>query len=80
MEKTIELVILSNEKEIFNGKIKEIETETDQGPVKVMPLHEPYISQILNKISYTEQDGTTHEEKINEGFLYTNGIVCFIVI
>ena len=76
----LNMVLISDEEKIFEGKVSKINTNTLNGPVSILPNHQPYLSKIESSISYTKENGTTEKKDISKGFLYTNGEVCFVVI
>lgn len=75
-----DLVLVCDEEKIFEGKIKEINVLTPKGPVSILPQHQPFMSKILGTATYTTTEGTGKSLEIKEGFIYTNGKICFAVV
>lgn len=78
-KKTIDLVFISDEEKIYDGKVSQISTQTDSGSVMILPEHIPYLSKIEGYVRYVKEEGSEVEYKIKTGFLYTNGSLCFII-
>lgn len=76
----MKLVLICDEKKIFDGEVSEVHLNTENGPVTILPKHQPYMSRINGEVSYTPIDGTVSNTKISEGFVYTDGDVCFVVV
>ena len=76
----IDLVVISDEEKIFDGKVSKIDIKTENGPVSILPKHEPYLSKIEELISYTKENNAAETHKIARGFLYTNGDSCFAIV
>ncbi len=75
----INLVFMANEEKIFEGNVSKVQTSTPNGPVTILPEHQPYMSRIDGFVSYTPENGAPNIQNISRGFLYTNGKLCFIV-
>ncbi|MDR0744462.1 MAG: hypothetical protein LBE97_00690 [Holosporales bacterium] len=75
-----DLVLISNEEKIYEGKIEEVNVLTDIGPISILPQHQPYITKIKDNICIKKPKSTIENIAITTGFLYTNGARCFIVI
>ncbi|MBQ9335655.1 MAG: hypothetical protein IJS10_03875 [Alphaproteobacteria bacterium] len=76
----MKLVLICDEEKIYEGDISQISIVTDNGEVKILPKHQPYMTKVLEKISYTPVNGNETSLNISEGFVYTNGNTCFVVV
>jgi hypothetical protein len=76
----MKFVLISDEKRIFEGDVKELSCISENGPFIVMDGHVPYLSKIGETVVFTKIDGSTELHEIKEGFLYTNGDVCFVIV
>jgi F0F1-type ATP synthase epsilon subunit len=77
----MKFVLISDEERIFEGEVKEISCSSENGPFKIMNGHIPYLSKINGTITFTKNNGEGIEShEIKEGFVYTNGDVCFAVV
>ncbi|MDR0942444.1 MAG: hypothetical protein LBM19_02415 [Holosporales bacterium] len=75
-----DLVLICDEKKIFEGKVNEVNVLTENGPVTILPQHQPYMAKIHDEASYETQESKKLSVKIKEGFLYTNGKICFVAV
>ncbi|MDR0640566.1 MAG: hypothetical protein LBF65_02455 [Holosporales bacterium] len=75
-----EFTLISNEAKIFSGQVEKVTIETERGPVEILSQHQPYMSRILKAITYVKEDGTSEDNPIVEGFIYTNGTTCYAVV
>ncbi len=86
MSNTIDLVVISNEEKIFDGKVLSLKFNTNTGPIMIMKNHVPYLSKIDTFIEYeiTENNNNIETNQqhidISSGFVYTNGSVCFAIV
>ncbi len=72
-------ILICDEEKLFNNEVNEVKTETENGTIMILDKHQPHMSKISKNITYkTANDSQTIE--FSEGFLYTNGDVCFAVI
>ncbi len=76
----MKLVLISNEEKIFEGEIQEVSVITEEGSLMILPGHEPYMAKISEEVTYKEKDGTKISEEIDDGFVYTDGETCFVVV
>ncbi|MDR2075190.1 MAG: hypothetical protein LBP31_03140 [Holosporales bacterium] len=76
----MKFVLVSDEKRIFEGEVKEISCVSENGPFTIMDGHVPYLSKISETVSFTKNDGSPESHEIKECFLYTNGDVCFSIV
>ncbi|MDR1365344.1 MAG: hypothetical protein LBJ42_02030 [Holosporales bacterium] len=76
----LNLVIICDEEKIFDGEAKEAHIVTDNGPITILPQHQPYMAKISDEISYITGSGEILSTEIIDGFVYTNGRSCFVVV
>ena len=76
----MKLVLICNEEKIYEGEVSQIDIETESGIVSILPQHQPYMTKILGKISYTPVGENAKLIDISAGFIYTDGVVCFAVV
>ena len=76
----MELVLICNEEKIYEGEISQIEIETGNGKVTILPNHQPYMTKISGKVLYTPINANEISLNITEGFIYTDGTTCFAVV
>lgn len=74
------LVLMCNEEKIFDGNVSSVEIETENGPVKILPNHQAYMSRISKNLIYSPIGDENKLVDISDGFLYTNGAVCFAIV
>ena len=75
-----DLIVISDEQKFFDDKASEVYTITENGPLTILPQHEPYITKIKGQLIFKTKNDEKKELKVEEGFLYTNGKSCFVVI
>lgn len=75
-----DLIVVSDEQKYFDGKASEVQTITENGPLAILSQHEPFLAKIKDTVRFKPASGEQQELKISEGFLYTNGKLCFVVI
>ena len=76
----MKLVLICNEEKIYEGEVSQIDFETETGIVSILPQHQPYMTKILEKISYIPLNAQVVSIDIFEGFIYTDGMTCFAVV
>ena len=76
----MKLVLICDEEKIFEGRVSKVEIETENGGVTILPGHQPYMTKIIGRVSYTEPGSASKVVGIDEGFVYTDGEVCFVVV
>ena len=76
----MKLVLICDEEKIYEGEISQINIVTSNGNVTILPNHQPYMTKISEKISYTQLSGNNTLLDISEGFVYTDGNTCFVVV
>ncbi len=74
------LVLICNEEKIFDGNVSAVKIETENGPVTILPKHQAYMSKISKNLIYTPSGEDHKSIDISDGFVYTNGSVCFAVV
>ncbi len=73
-------VLISDESIIFDGKASNLSCVSQNGEFVIMDNHIPYISKIIESVTYTTENNETNKIDIAEGFVYTNGDTCFAVV
>lgn len=72
--KELELTIVSPEKELFNGKVKQITLPGTMGSFTILPQHAPIVSSLSKgKLLYVPVDDSVKELEIMGGFVEMNG-------
>jgi F0F1-type ATP synthase epsilon subunit len=74
------LSFFCDEKVIFNGEITEISGYSERGPFKIMDNHIPYMVRISNSVSIVKTDKLSITHNFKDGFLYSNGQECFVIV
>ena len=74
------LILLCDEERLFDGEVSQVNLETENGKVTILPKHQPYMTKIIKNITYNTIDGVNHSIDIEIGFVYTNGEECFVVV
>ena len=74
------LVLLCDEERLFDGYVSQVNLETENGKVTILPKHQSYMTKIINNVTYNTIDGERHSVDIKIGFVYTNGDMCFVVV
>lgn len=72
-------ILICDEKKLFDGEVLEVKADTENGIITILDKHQPHMSRISKNITYTNEKDS-EEIEFSEGFLYTNGEVCFAVI
>ena len=72
-------ILICDEEKLFDGEVFEVKTETENGIITILDKHQPHMSKISQNITYKTTE-TLKTLDFSEGFLYTNGDVCFAVI
>jgi F0F1-type ATP synthase epsilon subunit len=75
-----DLVLICNEEKIFEGEVFEVKVETEDGVVSILPNHQAYMTRIAKVVSYRTKQDKQLSIEIVEGFVYTNGKTCFVVV
>ncbi|MDR2458762.1 MAG: hypothetical protein LBD43_01555 [Holosporales bacterium] len=76
----LNLVVICDKERIFDNYAKEIYVITGNGPVTILPQHQPYMAKISEEIIYVTDAGVRMSTKITDGFVYTNGRSCLAVV
>lgn len=76
----MKLVLICDEKKIYEGEVLQIDFETENGTVTILPQHQPYMTKISGNVSYKPANTTENSIDISEGFIYTDGTTCFAVV
>lgn len=76
----MKLLLICNEKKIYEGEISQIDIETANGRVTILPRHQPYMAKIFGSVSYMPDGTNAVSIDITEGFIYTDGTTCFTVV
>jgi F0F1-type ATP synthase epsilon subunit len=71
---------MCDEKTVFEGTVSEVKTTTSEGPTTILARHQPYMAKITGQVSYITSDGQQQMFAVDEGFIYTNGSICHIVV
>ncbi len=72
-------ILIYDEEKLFDAEVMEVKTDTENGIITILDKHQQHMSKISQNITYKTQNGSQTIE-FSEGFLYTNGEVCFAVI
>lgn len=71
--KGLQLNIVSPEKELFNGEVKNVTLPGMIGSFTILPQHAPIVSSLkAGTLSYVTMDGEEHVQEINGGFIEMN--------
>ena len=76
----MKLVLICDEEKIDECEISQIDIETENGKVTILPQHQPYMTKISGTVSYKPINATKRSIDISEGFIYTDGTTCFTVV
>ena len=76
----MKLVLICDEEKIFEGEVSEVGLITDNGPISILPHHQPYMTKISHKVSYITAEDEKLTQEIDMGFAYTDGDICFVVV
>jgi F0F1-type ATP synthase epsilon subunit len=75
----VRFVFFLDEQKIFDGEAAEVSSDSTEGPFTIMDGHVPFMSQIQNSVSFQKKNEVVESYAVKEGFLYTNGEVCFLI-
>ncbi|MDR0695743.1 MAG: hypothetical protein LBF56_03170 [Holosporales bacterium] len=75
-----DLVLLCDERKVYDGQVSEVYVTTCNGPTSIRKNHQPYMSKIVGQVTYATPDGSFHVLDIADGFVYTNGLLCHVVV
>lgn len=71
--KGLQLNIVSPEKELFNGEVKNVTLPGMIGSFTILPQHAPIVSSLkAGTLSYVTMEGEEHVQEINGGFIEMN--------
>lgn len=71
--KSLQLTIVSPEKELFNGEVENVTLPGRIGLFTILPQHAPIVSSLrAGTLSYMTKDGEVHTQEINGGFIEMN--------
>jgi F0F1-type ATP synthase epsilon subunit len=76
----LNLVVVCDEERIFDDYAKEVDVITDNGPVTILPQHQPYMAKISGEVVYITDADVRLSTEVANGFVYTNGRSCFVVV
>jgi F0F1-type ATP synthase epsilon subunit len=76
----MKLIVISDEERIFDGESSRVDINTPNGPATILPMHQPYLTKIYGALTYMCADTGAVMIDAREGFLYTNGETCFVVL
>ncbi len=76
----MKLVLICDEEKIYEGEILQLDVETENGTITILPQHQPYMTKISGKVSYKLASTTEYSIDVSEGFVYTDGTTCFAVV
>lgn len=65
----MELLIISPDETVFNGKVKAISLNNDLGPFDVIPYHETFISIVQQQLVIYPVGGQKREIKVDKGII-----------
>ena len=69
MKDTIDLVILTTEKKLFDGQVLSVSSVNSKGKFDVLPQHANFISLIFDSLKVRMTDGSQKEYPITNGIL-----------
>jgi F-type H+-transporting ATPase subunit epsilon len=70
MNATLKLTILTPERKIFHGEVKELNTENELGRLEILPKHIAMITSLTATVtSFTTLDGEKHKLFTSSGML-----------
>jgi F0F1-type ATP synthase epsilon subunit len=75
-----ELILVCDERKVFEGPVSEVIVATSEGTAAILENHQPYMAKISEQVSYVSSDGSRRVLDISEGFVYTNGAQCHVVV
>ncbi len=71
--KNLQLTIVSPEKKLFEGEVKQVTLPGILGSFTILPQHAPIVSSLTRgKLSYVPADGTVQNLDIMGGFMEMN--------
>lgn len=71
--KGLQLIIVSPEKELFNGEVENVTLPGMIGSFTILPQHAPIVSSLkAGTLSFVTMDGEEHMQEINGGFIEMN--------
>lgn len=71
--KGLQLNIVSQEKELFNGEVENVTLPGMIGSFTILPQHAPIVSSLkAGTLSYVTMEGEEHVQEINGGFIEMN--------
>ncbi len=71
--KNLQLTIVSPEKKLFEGEVKQVTLPGVMGSFTILPQHAPIVSSLTRgKLSYVTTEGTAQEQEIKGGFIEMN--------
>lgn len=71
--KGLQLIIVSPEKELFNGEVENVTLPGMIGSFTILPQHAPIVSSLkAGTLSYVTMNGEEHMQEINGGFIEMN--------
>lgn len=71
--KNLQLTIVSPEKKLFEGEVKQVTLPGILGSFTILPQHAPIVSSLTRgKLSYVPTDGTVQNLDIMGGFMEMN--------
>lgn len=71
--KNLQLTIVSPEKKLFEGEVKQVTLPGAMGSFTILPQHAPIVSSLTRgKLSYVTIEGTAQEQEIKGGFIEMN--------
>lgn len=75
------LNIVSPEKELFKGDIKEVTVPGELGSFMILRNHAPIVSSLVHgTIKYVTTDGSEHTQEVSEGFIEASDNIVTICI
>ncbi|MCM0647557.1 ATP synthase F1 subunit epsilon [Clostridium swellfunianum] len=81
MSEALKLTILTPEREVFAGEVKELSTENELGRLEILSKHMPMITSLTPTVTmFTTSDGVRHKVFTSTGVLkvYNNYITMLI--
>lgn len=76
----MKLVLICDEEKIFEGEVTKVQVKTENGMMEILPYHQPYMSRIFESVAYFPSESKDASVDITEGFVYTDGDTCFVVV
>jgi F-type H+-transporting ATPase subunit epsilon len=70
MDATLKLTILTPERKIFDGEVKELTIENELGRLEILPKHIPMVTTLVPTVTiFTDPDGKKHKLFTSTGIL-----------